>query len=319
MTLTKEQFNKASTHPLQTWEWGEFRKKTGNIVVRFGFGQITMHKIPFTNYFVAVFVKSPALTKKQLKTLLDYLKEKGVIFIKIEPNIFLANGAKQIALLKSFNAVEGKRLFTKKTFIIDLSRSEDEILAGFHPKTRYNIRLSQKKGVVVEIDNSDEAFEKYLELTFETAKRQGFFAHTRKYHTLMWEHLHKNMKGKKIANLLVAKYEGEILGTWILFSWQDTLYYPYGASSSQHKEVMASTQMMWEAIRYGKRLGLKKFDLWGYEEGKGFTKFKEGFGPEVVEFVGSFDVPINKPLYLLYREADKLRWALLRLKRWIGR
>ena len=70
---------------------------------------------------------------------------------------------------------------------------------------------------------------------------------------------------------------------------------------------------MWEAIRFGKSLGLKTFDLWGREEGKGFTKFKEGYNPKVVEFLGSWDL-ITSPLYWPYRFAEFLRWTVLRLK-----
>lgn len=72
--------------------------------------------------------------------------------------------------------------------------------------------------------------------------------------------------------------------------------------------------MMWEAIRLGRSLGLKTFDLWGREEGKGFTRFKEGYNPKVIEFIGSWDLVINKPLYYLYRIAEGLRWKFLRLK-----
>ena len=126
----------------------------------------------------------------------------------------------------------------------------------------------------------------------------------------MW----KNLKGK-IANLLIATYKNEIISTWILFSHDGFLYYPYGASTDKYKEVMANNLMMWEAIKFGKSKGLKTFDLWGREEGKGFTKFKEGYNPKVVEFIGSWDLIINKPLYYLYRFAEKIRWFILRLKK----
>ena len=71
---------------------------------------------------------------------------------------------------------------------------------------------------------------------------------------------------------------------------------------------------MWEAIRFGKSLGLKTFDLWGREEGKGFTRFKEGYSPKVVEFLGTWDLVINKPLYYAYRVVESIRWIVLRAK-----
>ena len=77
---------------------------------------------------------------------------------------------------------------------------------------------------------------------------------------------------------------------------------------------MANNLMMWEAIRYGKKLGLKTFDLWGREPGKGFTKFKEGYNPKVVEFLGTWDLVIDKSKYNLYRAAENIRWIALRTK-----
>lgn len=85
--LEKEEFNKTAGHPLQTWEWGEFRANAGNEVVRFDFGQITVHKIPKTKYKVGAFIKGPKPTQKMLNELKKYAKENNLIFIKMEPNI----------------------------------------------------------------------------------------------------------------------------------------------------------------------------------------------------------------------------------------
>lgn len=316
--------DKIATHPLQTSAWVAFRREWGNEVIETKFGILTLHKIPFTKFKIGIFEKGPMPTPEMTKELKKLGSKENLIFIKLEPNyvikkdnISCADEKKVIRILKSAGAVRGRRLFTPSTFWIDLTKSEEELLKSFHPKTRYNIRLAQRKGVVVKEDNSNKAFEKYLKLTFETAKRQGFYAHTEKYHRLMWKHLRKTQKRKNsktpIAHLLTATYKGEIITTWILFTWRDFLYYPYGASSDKYKEVMASNLMMWEAIKFGKKLGLKTFDLWGREEGKGFTRFKEGYNPQVVEFIGSWDLIINKPLYYMYEVVEKIRWFILRL------
>ena len=121
----------------------------------------------------------------------------------------------------------------------------------------------------------------------------------------------------------LAKYKNQTLAAWILFVYKDTLYYPYGASSNLHRETMASNLMMWEAIKYGKSLGLKKFDMWGAlsqnpdknDPWYGFHRFKEGYGPKHIEFAGSFDLVINPILYKLYKITDKVRWVLLRLRK----
>ena len=294
-------------HPLQTKEWGEFRSKWGNITSISKIGLIIFSKVPFTNYTIGTYIKGPKPTKDLLKEITKIAKENNSIFVKLEPNVLY--NQKDADNLKSWGLVKGKTLFTPTSFWIDLTLSEEELLKSFSSKTRYNIRLAQRHGVIVEVDNSDEAFEKYLELTEETNKRQGFYSHSPKYHRLMWKHL----KGD-IANILTAKYKGEIISAWVLFSHDGFLYYPYGASTDRYKEVMANNIMMWEAIKFGKSKGLTTFDLWGREEGKGFTKFKEGYNPKVVEFLGSWDLILSKPLYYVYRIVEKLRWTLLRFK-----
>lgn len=302
------------THPLQTREWGEFRKEWGNEIIFEKDNLIIFSKIPHTKFTIGTVMKGSNIARSNLATIRKVAQENNSIFIKFEPNstkatLGTAKFNKLIDNFKKWGFVKGKPLFTPTTFWIDLLRPEEDILKSFSSKTRYNIRLAQKHGVKVQIDNSDIAFEKYLELTTETNKRQGFYSHTPKYHKLMWKHL-KN----KIAHLLTATYKGEIVSTWILFAYDGFLYYPYGASTDKYKEIMANNLMMWEAIKFGKKLGCETFDLWGREEGKGFTKFKEGYNPKVVEFIGSWDLVINKPLYYLYRFAEKIRWFILKLR-----
>lgn len=309
----KEIFNKASTHPLQSWEWGEFRKAWGNEVIYTKYGLITIHRIPFTGHKLGMFIKGPRPTKVMLSELKTEGIKHNVIFIKIESNFVPENEITKnelTKLLRDSGCVPGKTLFTPTTFWIDLTPPEEDIFKKFSSKTRYNIRLAQRNGVVAEENNSEKAFKKYLKLTRETVERQGFYAHTEKYHKLMWKVLHP----AGVARLLVAKYRGEIITTWILFVWKDFLYYPYGASTEKYKNIMANNLIMWEAIRFGKKLGLKTFDLWGREPGKGFTRFKEGYNPKVVELLGTWDLVINKPLYTIYRLAEKIRWPVLRLK-----
>lgn len=343
--MKAKEFKTLSNHPLQSKEWGEFRKAWGNEVIWTKWGMMTLHKIPFTKYKIGMFIKGPAPTQQLLDDLKKLAKERSLIFIKFEPSVAFGDRSKQYALsskkkdttirlLKNNGCVRGKTLFTPTTFWIDLTESEEKLMKSFSSKTRYNIRLAQKHGVSIVEDNSERAFEKYLQLTRETVERQGFYAHTEKYHRLMWEYLHKIPISKSqipLARLLVAKYNppaapersdggrgGEIITTWILFVYKDFLYYPYGASSEKYKNIMANNLMMWEAIRLGKKLSLKTFDLWGREPGKGFTKFKEGYNPQVVEFLGTWDLVINKPLYYTYRFAEILRWLILRGKAKIG-
>lgn len=310
--MTEQQLNNIATHPLQTSYWAEFRQAWGNEVVKTKYGVITLHKVPFTNYKVGMFIKGAKPTKEMLTYLSEFGFQNNLIFIKMEPNV--GTQPHLVNLMERSGAVPGKTLFTPTTFWLNLKPSEDELLKSFHPKTRYNIRLAQKNQVTVREDSTDEAFNKYLDLTRETINRQGFFAHTEKYHRLMWNILKK----AGIAHLMTATYQNEIITTWILFIWKDFLYYPYGASTEKYKNVMANNLMMWESIKFGKRKKLSTFDLWGREEGKGFTKFKEGYNPQVIKFLGTWDLVINKPLYYIYRLAEKIRWPMLKISAKLG-
>ena len=313
-----------NTHPLQSAEWGEFREKTGVKVVRTDNLQLTIHPIPHTKYNIGYLPRSSMPTKETILELKKIGQREKCIFIQLEPYVEkteeLQAKIDRLGLDKSAHP-----LFSKYTFILDLTKSEEELLKNMHSKTRYNIRIAEKHGVKI-IDNSDKAFERYWELTKETAQRQRFYAHSKQYHKLMWETLKHNGEkedtSKLTAHLLTAVYESKILVTWIVFVFKDTLYYPYGASSNENKEVMASNLMMWEAIKFGKKLGLKKFDMWGSmgqnpdakDPWFGFHRFKQGYGGTLVEFLGSYDLIINHKLYDLYKIANKIRWIILGFK-----
>jgi lipid II:glycine glycyltransferase (peptidoglycan interpeptide bridge formation enzyme) len=329
--MNPNNLNKFVTHPLQSLEWGEFRKKTNVKIIRGENFQVSIHPVFKTGLTIGYLPKGPMPDKKLIEELRRIGKQEKCVFIQLEPNIeAISNFKFQISNLGLVPAAHP--LFTPFTFELDLTKSEDEILKNMHPKTRYNIKIAQKHEVKITEDNSEAAFKKYLELTRETTKRQNFYAHTENYHKLMWETLkdqRSKIKDQKLdtekltAHLFLAKYKEEILATWILFVFKDALYYPYGASSTKYREVMASTLIMWEAIRFGKKLGLKKFDMWGAlgpspdpkDPWFGFHRFKQGYGARLVEFVGSYDLIINPFLYSIYKISDKIRWLYLKAKK----
>lgn len=268
---------------------------------------IMFHRVPYAPRTIGYFPKGPMPDTGMIRKLTALGKQKRAIFIQIEPNATSGN-----KLLPPSH----HPLFTKYTFVLDLGKSEEQLLAAMHPKTRYNIRLAQKHGVKIKEDNS--AFKTFLELNRETLHRQGFYAHNDHYYQLLWQHLHPN-----IARLFTATYKNQILAAWIIFAWGEAIYYPYGASSREHSDVMAPTLLLWEIARWAKKKGYKKFDLWGAlgpnpnpkDPWFGFHRFKSGFGPDLVEFVGSFDLVLKPMLYRLYTLADTVRWMYLRSRR----
>lgn len=328
----RSEYNAVVSHPLQSFEWGEFRKKTGLDIVRRGEYQeeqllngltITIHQIPRTPWNIGYLPKGYLPDKELLQELLTLGKQYNCVYIQLEPNVIKTQNSQQqitnLGLVPSFHP-----LFTRYTFVLDLTKTEDELLANLHPKTRYNIRVAMRHGVNITEDNSEKAFERYWQLTQETTNRQKFYAHTKHYHKLQWETFsHEHDQKKLTSHLLTAIYNGNILTTHLLFVFHDTLYYPYGASSNEDRKVMHSTLSMWEAVRFGKRLGLSKFDMWGAlgseadpnDPWQGFHRFKQGFSPTLTEFVGSYDFVINPVTYQIVKKADKLRWFYLRLKK----
>lgn len=317
--ISKDEWNNQVDHPLQAWEWGEFREKTGVKVVREAGVQITIHKIPYTPWNVGYAPKTGMITEEQAKILKKIAKENNCIFIKCEPKVEVQDASREMLDARKLGFVEGRSLFTKYNFVLDVTLGEEQLLSSFKQKTRYNIRVAEKRGVTVEIDNSKEAFERYLSLTQETTNRQGFYAHSSNYHKKMWDTLHPS----GIAHLLVAKFEGQIITTWVLFKFGDTLYYPYGASTREHREVMANNLVMWEAIKLAKSWGLKYLDMWGAlgpepdttDPWYGFHTFKSGYGARHVEYIGTWDYVAKPLLYRLYRLGENLRWWWLRYKK----
>src|SRR3990167_8705903 len=175
----KKQFDRLAVHPLQSWEWGEFRLKTGIEVVRLGryekdklteTAQITFHPVPFASLTIGYFPKGKIPSFEMLEKLMELGKKKNAILIKLEPDVEKSRFHLKNPHLK----VSPYPLFTRYTFRLDLTLPEDQLLSKMHPKTRYNIRLAQKKGVFVVEDNSDEAFETYLKLLKATTIRQKF-------------------------------------------------------------------------------------------------------------------------------------------------
>jgi len=315
----------AVNHPLQSWAWGEFRRRMGLDTVRiarteggrFRDGwQLTFHRVPGTPFTIGYFPRGPLPNKTMIDELTALGRQKHTIFIQLEPNVPANNGTMEQwnnSLTPSHHP-----LFPKYTFILDLSKSEDQLLAAMHPKTRYNIRVAQKRGVKITEDNSDRAFASYIALMQQTTKRQRYYAHDDTYHRRMWDVMSKS----GIARIFHASYEGEVLAAWIVFVWKDTVYYPYGASSRMKRDVMAPNLLLWEIALWAKRRGIRSFDLWGAlgpdpdvnDPWYGFHRFKEGYAPIRTELVGSYDLVINKTAYGIYKIADSLRWMYLKLK-----
>jgi lipid II:glycine glycyltransferase (peptidoglycan interpeptide bridge formation enzyme) len=328
----RPQYDAIVQHPLQSWWWGEFRRKTGIEVERVGFFdngklkkaiQVFFHPIPGIGMTAGYFPKGEMPDEEQLSAITQLAKKHNAVFVKMEPNICQRVGAPsahaEIAqFLIDNKAIPGKPLFTKYTFQLDLTPSEDELFAKLNSKTRYNVNLAFKKGVQIFENTTQDGMEQYLQILAETTQRQGFYAHSPEYFRTMWSLLGES----GMMRIFQAVYENTIVVSWIMFIFNGKLYYPYGASRNVYREVMPSNLMMWEMIKFGKAQGCQTFDMWGSlgpepdqkDPWFGFHRFKKGFGGDLVEFLGTYDLVVNPPMYQIYTVAESVRWKFLRLK-----
>jgi lipid II:glycine glycyltransferase (peptidoglycan interpeptide bridge formation enzyme) len=323
----KAAFDAVATHPLQSWAWGDFRHQLGQQVVRLGgFAgsnmkwsvQMTIHHLPRLPWTIGYVPRGPLPNKSMLQEIRHEAARRRAIFVKFEPNVVVNPKSPASRKMKELGLRPGKEIFTPYTFQVDLDKSDDELLAQMKSKTRYNIRLAERKGVTVKQDNSEKAFAIFQQLTEETTHRQKFFAHDRRYRKLMWQ----TLRQAGIARMLVARYQQEILAIWILFFFNRVGYYPYGASSTKHRQLMASNLLAWRAMQLARKQGCQQFDFWGSlgpdpdqaDPWFGFHRFKAGYGGELVQLVGTWDLVINPWLYPIYQQADQLRWKWLRLR-----
>jgi len=306
-------------HLCQTDLWAEFKNKTGVAAVKAGDIWFTVHKLP--GIFKALPYKvgyCPKVNKMSEKDW-DFLSQEGrkqhCAFITVESNVVKdPNERYQIPNTK-YQVIPASRTFASHTFLVDLTKSEDELLTNLHPKTRYNIKVAEKHGVVIEEKNGDEGLAIFLKLQRATTNRQHFYIHPDVYYQTLWSCLGQS------AHILIASIHGEPVSALFLVKSGDTFYYPYGGSIDKYKEAMAPTLLMWEAVKLGKSLGCKVFDMWGAsgsddpkDPWAGFTRFKKGFGGKLVEFEDTYDLVLNKPTYYLLKLGNKIRWVILRIR-----
>lgn len=335
----KNEYDAIVQHPIQSWAWGEFKRFFGAEVERIGVFedgklidafQVVFSKIPKLKMTVGYSGKCSLQYKNIFPLLQKMAKKHNAIFIKTEPNVFrnvdLENGEAETnesftntkLLLQENKAKKGKSLFTRYDFHLNLKPDEQELMKSFHSKTRYNTRLAARKGVTVVENTSFEGMQNYIRLMSETTARQGFYNHNETYFLELLEFFPKDQ-----IVILEAHYEKKVLTAWVLFNFNGRLYYPYGASSNENRNVMPNNLVMWNAIQYGKTHHCKSFDLWGClgpnpdqsDSWYGFHNFKAGYNPQLVEYVGTYDFIYKPVFYKLFNIADKIRWAVLKRKR----
>lgn len=305
--------NQNQSEFLQSFEWGEFQTIMGNKVIRLGGNgwQVQGFEHQLGLGFKYFYIPRLGINNVGIKELVEFCGKNKYAFLRIEP-------------LKQLSYALGPVAYThnrqpKQTLVLDLTKTEEEILALMHPKTRYNIHIAERHGVVISQEKNADIF---WQLNLETTTRDSFRSHDKKYY--------ERMLDSGISHQLTAYYKGKPIASNILISFGDTIVYLHGASSGDWRNLMAPYLLQWEGLKLGKSLGCKFYDFWGvaprvFESDikqhscfynlcwevnhpwSGVTRFKAGFGAEYKEYPEACDIILKKWQYTLYKLVRKLK------------
>ncbi len=336
-------------HVLQTRQWAQVKTQNnwqpyhhlwsppGGVQPPAG-ALILQRKLPlrgFSALFRVLYVpKGPlldwdnaALRRKVLDGLAVIARRQGAVFIKIDPDVPLGWGVpgspeacenptgQQLVseLTQRGWHLSDEQIQFRNTVLLDLAPSEEALLARMKQKTRYNIRLAERKGVTIRSGSTADLPMLY-KLYAQTSVRDGFVIRDAAYYLNTWRIFLEAGLGK----ILIAESGGETLSAVILFHFQERAYYMFGMSSENQREKMPNYLLQWEAMRTLKAAGCRWYDLWGapdeFNETDsmwGVYRFKEGLGGTVVRHIGAWDLPIQPLFYKLYTQ------TLPRLLEWM--
>lgn len=301
----------------QSWEWGDFNAKIKEKIFRFivkndndWLATIFLCKSKMKlgqNILYAPRgpVMRDGLTNEQKLKVLKLIIDKIDALAKIEKSLnfsfeLLTEDKSWIEIFKKLNLKKAtNNIQPKYTLILNLKKTDEELLAQMHAKTRYNIRLAKKKGVRILIDNSKLEDFYYLLQKTESRKQVKFFS--KKY----FEEIIK----LPFAKLYLAQYNGKIIAANLMIFCDKTATYLFGGTDKAFRSVMAPHLLQWQAIQDAKKLNYEKYDFWGaapagsIEEKKwgGITRFKQGFAPKqpITEYLGTYE-KVYKPLVLTF-------------------
>ena len=352
-------------HLLQTWEWANIKKDVGWEPMPYlwrassGSPQATAAAMIFKRRLrmgglsarlsILYCPKGPimdwrnsGLRNRVLNDLQSLTRKNGGIFLKIDPEVILGTGVPESEddkldvngqdVVKEFNNLGWKmssdQIQFKNTFSIDLNPSEDELLAAMKQKTRYNIRLAEKKGVTVRSGTTADLPLLYR-MFAETSIRDGFVIRDETYYQNVWGSFisaaasseEKTSSAAPWAEPLIAEINGESVAAVILFFFARRAYYLYGMSREMHREKMPNYLLQWSAMRRARQVGCTSYDLWGAPDEFNETdplwnvsRFKEGLGGQIIRSIGAWDYAPNPLWYNLYTRLIPRLLDMMRLR-----
>jgi len=325
-------------HLLQTANWGTLKSEFGWHVIRVAQegnlsggqasigAQILIKRLPL-GFSMAYIPKGPVVQANQegdwegFWSLVDQsCRKRRAVFLKVEPDIWepvesQSNQSAQDVKEKHVHLFAGfhrshASVQPPRTLMIDLRGDEDQILGRMKQKTRYNIRLALKKGVIVHPSADLDIFYKLISIT---SHRADFGVHSEAYYQRAYDLFHPHGE----TEIFVAEYDGEPLAALMVFARGKRAWYLYGASGNQYRDRMPTYILQWEAMRWARNRGCEWYDLWGVPDVDqeqlekkfkarsdglwGVYRFKRGFGGMLRRALGPYDRVYNPLLYSFYR------------------
>ncbi len=335
MTETLAQFTDAdrwdsflaahNAHILQTSAWGELKNRFGWNAARVAWqdgekihaaAQILFRALA-PGLTIAYVPRGPVMNDTAARVLfLDALKQyagaRGAFLLKVEPD-WLREDERTRALADAHFATSTETIQPPATIHIDLTANLETILARMKSKWRYNIRLSEKKNVVVRAGDVSD-FDAFYELMQLTGARDHFAIHGGNYYRTAFELLN----ARDNVRLFIAEFQQKPLAMIFVTAFAHEAIYLYGASSNEERNRMPNHALHWAAIQWAKARGCALYDLWGIPETidesndeanlpTTLYQFKQGFGGNMVRYIGAWDFIFNSPKYQLYKLARRLR------------
>jgi peptidoglycan pentaglycine glycine transferase (the first glycine) len=305
-------------HVLQSYEWGEFKKRLGWKPVRAvlerngetaGLGQFLSYNtgpvLPGSLWYCT---KGPWLNwddGEAVRAFFDGARaiaaRRGAHTIKIEPEV--SDERDDVKKLLGGIGFQKARydLNFKHTLLIDLTEPEEDLLSQMKSKMRYNVRLAGRKGVEVSEPGFEEAWPTFYGWMKEMEDRKEGFTIRRSHEYLraMMKTMHDTGRGR----FFFAAHEGTPLAGIYVFTFGEKCWYMHGASGSEKRNLMPAHRLQWEVMRWAKQHGITYYDMVGVPKPEdmhevdpmwGVYKFKSGFGGEVVDFLGCLDLPVKR-------------------------
>lgn len=306
---------------LQSEEWRAFQESTGKRMLRFEsdgcFANVIEHTLPWVGKYWYIprgpivsngDAKGSDVHEKFLADMVAKARQESIGWVRIEPaDEFALRSCEKASGRKAVKAPHDMQ--PKELFIIPITNSEQDILSRMKSKTRYNVRLAEKKGVKVFVSREQKYIDAFCDLVEVTAKRDGIVPHPRSHYRKMLQTVPEDM-----LRLYVAEYEGKIVAANLAVFFGKYATYLHGASGNEYREVMAPYLLQWRQIQDARTNGCEHYDFGGVKslsssestqesgEWAGITRFKQGFLPSQspTVFMGTYDLVVRKNRYRAY-------------------